>query len=142
VGLELVDGVTPLVDREKLRQVLVNLIENALDALAGVSERRLALSVGRVDGSATLSVRDSGPGVPAEVRARLFEPFFSLKDGGTGLGLAIVKRTIDGHGGRIEVQDGLAGGLGFQVALPLAAAGQSSPPRGTSGSAAAEGRTS
>jgi signal transduction histidine kinase len=120
VALDLPRDVTPLADREKLRQVLVNLIENAIDALASVPHRRLALAVGRVDGCATLSVRDSGPGVPAEVLPRLFEPFFSLKAGGTGLGLAIVKRTIEAHGGRIEAGSGLGEGLGFRVALPLA----------------------
>jgi signal transduction histidine kinase len=142
VGLELPGGVTPLADREKLRQVLVNLVENALDALRVAPERRLLLAVGTDNGSATLSIRDSGAGVPAEARPRLFEPFFSLKDGGTGLGLAIAKRTVEAHGGQIEADTGLGTGMGFRVALPLAAAGHSSPPRGTSGSGSAGGRTS
>jgi len=124
VDVEADGSVTARADREKMRQVLINLIDNALDALGEVAgTRRLALSVGRRNGTASIRVRDSGPGVPPETLARLFEPFFSLKTNGTGLGLAIVRRTIEAHGGRIEAASPAGEGLIMDVELPLAEGG-------------------
>jgi signal transduction histidine kinase len=124
VDVEANDRVTARADREKLRQVLINLIDNSLDALGEVAgARRLALTVGRRNGTASIRVRDSGPGVPPETLARLFEPFFSQKTNGTGLGLAIVRRTIEAHGGRIEATSPAGEGLTMDVELPLAESG-------------------
>ena len=121
VRVEAPDGITARADREKLRQVLVNLVENALDALAdGASTRHLGVRVASANGHATIEVADSGPGVPADALARLFEPFFSLKPHGTGLGLAIAKRTIDAHGGRIAAASSAPAGMRISVELPLA----------------------
>ena len=118
--LEAPDGIVARADREKLRQVLVNLVENALDALGdGTPAKRLAVRVASTNGSATIEVADSGPGVPPDALAHLFEPFFSLKEHGTGLGLAIAKRTIDAHGGRISAAAGPTQGMTFAVELPL-----------------------
>jgi signal transduction histidine kinase len=113
-------GIIARADREKLRQVFVNLIENAIDALQSVAApRRLSLRVGSVNGTAQLEVADNGPGAPPEVVSHLFEPFFSRKEHGTGLGLAIAKRTIDAHGGRISVRNGEGQGLAMHIELPL-----------------------
>jgi signal transduction histidine kinase len=121
VVVEAVPRTVARADVEKLRQVLVNLIENALDALRDAPEpRRLAFGLAGSNGTVRLSVRDTGPGVPAETLPRLFEPFFSLKPHGTGLGLAIVKRTIDAHGGRITAERAAGGGLAFHIDLPSA----------------------
>jgi signal transduction histidine kinase len=122
-GVELtVDAREPVVtraDREKLRHVIVNLIENALDALAAApAPRRLALRLAGANGSATLRVSDSGAGVPAEALPRLFEPFFSLKPGGTGLGLSIARRTVEAHGGDIAAECAPGTGMTFRVTLP------------------------
>jgi two-component system sensor histidine kinase AtoS len=118
---------TPVVargDREKLRQVLINLMENAVDALADApAPRHLGLGLRQQNGSAHLEVRDNGVGVPAEALVHLFEPFFSLKSDGTGLGLSIAKRTIDAHGGRIVVCPNGGTGLAFHIELPLDAGG-------------------
>jgi signal transduction histidine kinase len=120
VTLAAADGVTARADREKLRQVLINVIENSLDALRETSgERRLAIDVGRENGAATIRVTDSGPGVAADALPRLFEPFFSLKAQGTGLGLAIARRTIEAHGGRIEARSPTGEGLSLTFELPL-----------------------
>jgi signal transduction histidine kinase len=120
VNLDAHDGVAVRADREKLRQVLINLIENAMDALAATpTTRQLAVAVGGVNGSGTLSVRDSGSGVPAEALPRLFEPFFSLKPHGTGLGLAIAKRTVEAHGGHIDASAADDHGLVLRINLPL-----------------------
>lgn len=110
------------VDGEKLRQVLVNLLENARDALGEwPGERSVAISVGNSDGRVHLCVRDSGPGVAPDELERLFEPFFTSKPHGTGLGLAIVKRIVDAHGGAIHAQLAPGGGLSFEIDLPVGA---------------------
>src|SRR5437762_2416895 len=120
--LALADGVTARADREKLRQVLVNVLENALDAMAAeaAGPRTLSVAVANGHGAAALEVRDSGPGVPADALPHLFEPFFSTKPSGTGLGLAIARRTIEAPGGRIAVRPGSERGLVVSVELPLA----------------------
>ncbi len=124
VGIELClstpGGVIASVDRERLRGVLVNLVENARDALAGVAgERHLNLGVTQLERSARIRVSDSGPGVPEDELARIFEPFVSTKSHGTGLGLAIARRTIEAHGGQIRASRALEGGLCFEIDLPL-----------------------
>ena len=102
----------------------MNLLENAADALAETAApgRWITVTVAGVAGRATVRVVDGGPGAPADVVARLFEPFFTSKAHGTGLGLAIVKRTIEAHGGRIDAERVPDAGLAFRIELPLAAA--------------------
>ncbi len=120
VELEAPTGVVAAGDREKLRQVLINLVENALDALGDAAgRRRLALAVATSNGTATLRVADSGPGVPPDALPHLFEPFFSLKPTGTGLGLAIAKRTVEAHGGNIAARPAGDTGLRFDIELPV-----------------------
>lgn len=120
VCLETAPGVIANVDREKLRGVLVNLLENARDALAtSTGERHLGLAVTRLDHSARIRVTDSGPGVSEEDLAQIFEPFVSSKAHGTGLGLAIARRTVEAHGGWIQASPALEGGLCFEIDLPL-----------------------
>jgi signal transduction histidine kinase len=64
-------------------------------------------------------VEDNGPGVPADVLAQIFEPFFSRKEHGTGLGLAIAKRTVEAHGGKINAMSRAGGGMTVSIELPL-----------------------
>ncbi|MEW6273144.1 MAG: HAMP domain-containing sensor histidine kinase [Thermodesulfobacteriota bacterium] len=115
-------GVVARVDREKIRQVLINLVENAIDALAehDVPQRSVALSLAQRNGCTALEVADNGPGIPADALERVFDPFFSRKPQGTGLGLAIVKRTVEAHGGRVRVEPLVAGGTRFEIELPVA----------------------
>lgn len=104
----------------ELAQVFLNLVLNARDAMADLPvPRRRLLVRGRTEGEQhVLSVADSGPGVPADQRARLFEPWFTTKgDGGTGLGLAVCAKILREHGGSIEILDG-PGGV-FAVRLPV-----------------------
>jgi len=120
-ALEAAPGVVARADRDKLRQVLVNLLENARDALAtSPSPRRVTVAVRNGEGVATLSVTDNGPGVPADALPRLFEPFFSTKQTGTGLGLAIARHAVEAHGGAIVAAPAEGAGLTFRVTLPLA----------------------
>ncbi len=112
-------GVVALADRDQLTQVLVNLVKNAEEAMAG---RGGAVRV-RVKGTqadAIVEVEDSGPGIPPEHRARIFEPYFTTKEGGTGLGLAIAARILQEHGGKLEVGGEPGEGARFSVVLPRA----------------------
>ncbi len=107
-------------DRDQLTQVLLNLVQNAEQALAG---RGGAVTVRtRADGGAVLlEVADDGPGVPPEHRERIFEPYFTTKEAGTGLGLAIARRIAEEHGGALELECPSAGGAIFRLRLPAAA---------------------
>jgi len=109
-------------DAEQLRRVVINLASNALDAMrdAKTPAPRLHVSVGEnlAGTEAWLRIRDNGPGIPAEHLPRLFDPFFTAKDGGTGLGLALAKKIVDAHGGGIEVSASPGGGAEFVVTLP------------------------
>jgi signal transduction histidine kinase len=115
---------TLVADAEQLRRVVINLASNALDAMrdAKTPTPRLSVAVGEnlAGTEAWLRVRDNGPGIPVEHRARLFDPFFTAKDGGTGLGLALAKKIVDAHGGTIEVGGEAGRGAEFVVSLPKA----------------------
>jgi len=105
-------------DAAKLRQVVLNLLRNAAEA-AGRGGR-VEVAVEEAPEGARFAISDSGPGLPEELRARLFEPFFSRKQGGTGLGLAVSKGIVEAHGGRIDAGAGPLGGARFTVVLPRA----------------------
>ena len=103
-------------DRDMVKRALINMIDNAIGALGGQGQIRVAL---HGDGhSATLDVQDDGCGVPEENRKQLFEPYFSTKQKGTGLGLAIVRRIAQDHAGDARYQALEPGSL-FQLVLPL-----------------------
>jgi two-component system NtrC family sensor kinase len=106
-------------DESQLRQALLNLVRNAQEAMAGGG--RIQIDVGRTpDGQVRLVLADSGPGIPPENLANIFEPFFSTKAKGTGLGLALVQQIIAEHGGRVEVDCPPSGGTRFTLVLPAA----------------------
>jgi PAS domain S-box-containing protein len=110
------------IDAEQLRQVLINLIENALDFLADCpGERRLIVTTRHVPEreSVELVVADTGPGIPIDHRERIFDPYFSTRKRGTGLGLAIVSRIVAEHHGRIRVTENHPQGAVMTVELPL-----------------------
>jgi two-component system sensor histidine kinase FlrB len=104
---------------EALVGAILNLANNALDA-AG-PEARVEIEARECGGRAEIRVRDNGPGVPPEVRERMFDPFFTTRTGGTGLGLAVVRTVALAHGGAIELESG-DGGACF--CLRLAADGE------------------
>lgn len=106
-------------DEEQLRQVILNLARNAIEATGDGAEILLQAELDVPGKQAILRVRDNGPGVPAEERERIFEPFHTGRSVGTGLGLPIVKRIVVAHGGRVHVADGQDGGAVFEVHLPL-----------------------
>jgi signal transduction histidine kinase len=102
-------------DRQKLTQVLVNLVRNALQATA--QWRRVAIGASRVNGHVVFSVEDEGPGVPHEMRETLFQPFATGKVDGMGMGLYMSKLIIDSHQGEIILLDRPEGGSRFEVRL-------------------------
>lgn len=91
------------IDREKMLQIIINLVRNAVDAVREIENGHVLLSIRLMDHMVVLGVRDNGPGIPDQVREKLFEPFMTTKTRGTGLGLSIVKRLSDAMGGRIEI---------------------------------------
>ena len=103
-------------DPGRLRQVLANLLANAGQAGAG----RIEILGRAVDGVARVEIRDDGPGISAELRARLFDPFATGRRGGTGLGLAISRRIVERHGGALGLVDDGRPGAAFELRLPLA----------------------
>ncbi len=113
------DQVPVALDAALMRRVLVNLAENAVQA-AGADRARLHLGVARGRDRAVLTVADEGPGVEPELRARVFDPYFTTKGEGTGLGLAIVKKIVLQHGGEVELGERPGGGASFTIWLPLA----------------------
>jgi signal transduction histidine kinase len=110
-------------DKNQLNQVVLNLVENARDAIGQRSDGRITVSTrrGEAGDRALLIVEDTGPGVPDDLKDKVFAPYFTTKHarGGTGLGLAIVHRIVSDHGGRIAVADAPGGGARFVIELPL-----------------------
>jgi two-component system, NtrC family, nitrogen regulation sensor histidine kinase NtrY len=109
-------------DRELLRRVLANLIDNAAEAMEGSTIRRLRVAT-RVEGdgdAVEVEISDSGHGISPEDKQRLFLPHFSTKERGTGLGLAIASRIIAEHNGTIRVEDNLPTGTRFLIRFPAA----------------------
>jgi two-component system nitrogen regulation sensor histidine kinase NtrY len=123
------DSLPPVrIDVEQIRRVIINLVDNAVEALGG------SAAAPRADGSAVITVEtvhdsaqgvarilvaDNGPGISAADRDKLFMPYYSTKGRGSGLGLAIVRRIVVEHGGSIEVHDNQPTGTRFVIELPL-----------------------
>lgn len=115
-------------DEEQLKQVLINLVRNAAEAIEknGVVQMRVRMERKRLNrqevNTAVLEVEDNGRGIPADVQKRLFDPFFTTKETGTGLGLSIASRIVQSHGGVLEYQTTPGYGSTFGVVLPSSGA--------------------
>jgi signal transduction histidine kinase len=113
-----------LVRRRRLVQVLVNLLFNAADAVAGpeAKERRIRITADRVEGGVRIALEDSGPGLTAEARSHLFQPFFSTKPPGKGmgLGLALSREYVQADGGTLAFEEAGPGGARVVLTLPVA----------------------
>jgi two-component system, NtrC family, nitrogen regulation sensor histidine kinase NtrY len=112
-----------LIDRDQIKRVLVNLLDNALNAIhettESIPEIRVVLKFHPNYKFLSITVEDNGPGMDEEVRTRVFEPYFSTRKEGTGLGLAIVKRIVNDHNGVIRVHSQLGKGTTFVIELPI-----------------------
>lgn len=109
-------------DPDKVAQVLMNLLLNAIQAMPDGGEARVSLSETTRGPRrfACIAVSDTGPGVPEDLRDRIFDPMFTTRPDGAGLGLSISARIVEAHGGLIEVSDSVGGGACFRVLLPWA----------------------
>jgi two-component system sensor kinase FixL len=100
-----------LADKVQIQQVLLNLIRNAVEAMTGAERRELVVSsTPAMDDMVAVHVADTGPGIPPEIAAHLFQPFFTTKPHGMGVGLSICRTIIDSHGGQISVSPNPDGG--------------------------------
>lgn len=106
-------------DRDQLRQLLGNLVQNAVEAVPGDREGEVTIKIVEADGMALIRVIDNGDGIPEGDRQRVFEPLVTTKSKGTGLGLAIVANIVKRHGGTIQITSEMGRGTTFEVALPL-----------------------
>ena len=115
-------------DEDQLRQVLINLLLNAMQAMPDGGQIVIAVSRAPAEGDGgpgiRLRVQDTGSGIPAEPPPRIFEPFFTTKGNGLGLGLALVKRIVEAHGGSITCESRPGGGTQFDIVLPAQVAGE------------------
>ena len=130
-------------DPDQLLQVVLNLLQNAMHAMAERErERVVTVRVAPADGKVRLEVEDTGPGIPAAILDRIFDPFFTTKPPGqgTGLGLSICYGIVKAHGGEIAAENVPGGGARFVVELPAGVAAPAPAPAATSSPAAAVGR--
>ena len=116
-------GVIPPVelDREQIKRVLINLLDNAVTAVGGNGEIKLATNYDRARAIVTLEIMDDGCGLAPEIRTKIFEPYFSTKENGTGLGLTIVSQIIEDHRGYIRAWPNEPKGSRFTIEFPVSA---------------------
>ena len=124
--VELGSFITPVAlpivgDRIQLQQVIINLVVNAIDAMADLpsENRKISIHTLRADNFAELTVSDRGPGIPADKLKEVFEPFFTSKAEGMGMGLSIARTIVEAHDGRISAENQPTGGASFKIMLPL-----------------------
>ena len=116
----LADQLPPVLgDATQLRQVIHNLLRNSEDALEGLGDTRIEITTAPAGRCAQLRISDNGPGFPAELLSRIFEPYVTTKARGTGLGLSIVKKIVEEHLGTIEISNAPEGGARIDIRLPL-----------------------
>jgi signal transduction histidine kinase len=111
------EAFTVRVDAEQMRQVLVNLIQNAIDASADGQEIRVILD-GEGESMVTVSIQDDGAGISSDNLPKVFDPFFTTKENGTGLGLYAVHRIVENHKGQVEASSTSGVGTTIEIRLP------------------------
>lgn len=109
---------TAQIDAGQIRQVLLNLVRNAREAMP--KGGTLTVRTRKVNGAVQVEISDTGPGVPGPDREKVFEPFFSTKTQGTGLGLSLSRQIVDAHGGALKIEGPDGGGATFAITLPAA----------------------
>ncbi len=136
IATELIESEEPVMvwaDEGLLRQALLNVVKNSLEAMARGG--RLRVTVSRRGGDAEIAVSDTGPGIAAEIRERIFDPYFSTKERGSGIGLAVAMRALQLHGGTVEVESEAGQGSTFRLRLPLQQGGAAAATGSAAGSA-------
>jgi signal transduction histidine kinase len=122
-----IDGTAPLVsaDPEMLKVVFQNLLINGAHAMDG--QGRIRVAVEAIDTTCQIAFADGGPGIPPEIRRKIFTPFFTTKSRGSGLGLATVKRFVEAHSGDIAIDCPPTGGTTVRIRLPVGTGGSYPP---------------
>jgi two-component system sporulation sensor kinase A len=117
IGLkcELAEFTIPI-DMERIKQVMINLIDNAKDAVG--KNGKIEIEIRKLAGNCIINISDNGNGIPEDKLAKIFEPFVSFKQRGSGLGLPICKKIIQAHRGKIEVQSQVGQGTSVKIYLP------------------------
>ena len=108
-------------DADLLRQAILNVVVNGIDAMAGQSAKlggRLSIALAVVDDTVELSISDQGPGILPEIRSKVFQLFFTTKEKGSGIGLAMSYRAVQLHNGTIEISDSPEKGTTFRLCFP------------------------
>lgn len=120
-------GPTVRADAEKLQSVFSNIVDNAIDAMAGTSgEHKIEIRIERdAAAMATVKIRDNGCGIAQEQLGKIFNPFYTSKEAGTGLGLGVARKVVDAHRGTIKVTSEPGSGSEFAISIPLARSGRS-----------------
>ena len=122
--VDIADALQPVQgDRVHLQQVLLNLVLNGMDAVNGANQGDRRVTVTARPGGprvVEVAVRDTGPGIPAEILATVFDPFFSTKPNGMGMGLAISRTIVEAHGGQLWAENNHGGGATLRFTLPIA----------------------
>ena len=116
---EIEEDIKIVADQQKIRQLMWNLLLNAIDAVSG-KEGRIYVSLKKTNAGVEIRVRDNGRGIKKEDMDKIFYPFYSTKEKGTGLGLAIAYRIVEEHGGRIDVNSEEGSGAEFVITIPPA----------------------
>ena len=111
------EDVSVTADGQLMRATVLNLLLNAAQAMAG--QGQIVVRTSRHNGNAMLQIRDTGPGIPEDLRDQIFEPFFTTKARGGGLGLPIARRTVELHGGSLTLECPPEGGTVVTMTLPI-----------------------
>jgi signal transduction histidine kinase len=121
ISVEVATSAAPLAfgDADQVTQILLNLVRNGVEATPREGRVEVAISV-TTEGTVAVEVRDSGPGVPAELASSFFDPYVTSKEGGTGLGLSIATLLASRQGGWVRHRASRSGGAIFELRLPLA----------------------
>ena len=123
VVLDCQSDATVFVDRERLRRAILNVLQNAWQAFTEseyeCAQPTVAISTRMEGGQLALRITDNGPGIPEDIRERIFDPLFSTKSFGVGLGLPLVRQIVDQHGGEISVDTALGEGTTITITVPM-----------------------
>ncbi len=112
------DAAEAVIDRIQIQQVLLNLMRNAVEAMAASPQRVLTVAAARLGEMVEISVADTGPGLPDSVRARLFQAFVTTKPNGLGVGLSVCRTIVEAHGGELRAEAAAGGGTIFRLTVP------------------------